>query len=407
MNAILFTAALALGQTSPTPVVPTSTALDGVWTVVAAEVNGRPENLSGSNRSIAIKNNTLTLPGVAALHGTVQLELGRNGTLRAIPAAIGTGNRRDPARPETTTDPGAPVSVVAGASGVYVRTADYLVLTIGDPSTATATGTGVGAATDARPVTNADATLPPAGPTTSIGQPPVSLVLRRATGTDAAPATAAPTPPALTTAPAMQRVSSIIGSNVTLSDGSTAGRIDDMVYGSNGTLDYAVLGNNGMFTAVPWGGLSWDTANRVAMLPLTRDQFGTIPTFGANAWSTLLADAAFGQRLQTSLNNFQDANGRPLFNRPGTNVMNRTGNPKQATNQNQPGNQSGTTTSNRPVTPGPARPGTQPNNQPPNQTTSPNTNRPNTPPANQQPGQPAAQPNTNRPGTQPGTKPPA
>jgi hypothetical protein len=117
MNAILFTAALALGQTSPTPVAPTSTALDGVWTVVAAEVNGRPEIVSDGNRSLAIKNNTLTLPGVAALHGTVQLELGRNGTLRAIPAAIGHGCGRHAAsgRPDDLDRP-APSFTSAAAS---------------------------------------------------------------------------------------------------------------------------------------------------------------------------------------------------------------------------------------------------------------------------------------------------
>jgi hypothetical protein len=192
----------------------------------------------------------------------------------------------------------------------------------------------------------------------------------------------------------------MMGSNVTLSDGSTAGRIDDLVYGDNGMIDYAVLGNNGTFTAVPWTGLFFDASNRVANLPLTRDQFATIPTFAANTGALLLSDPAFIQRLQNSLMSFQDANGRPLFNQFGTNVMNRMG--------VQPGmhTQTGTTTSNRPNTQGTNRPMTQPTNQQPN-TTRPGTQPTNQPPANQQPGQPATQPNTNRPGTQPGTKPPA
>src|SRR5437764_14381525 len=96
MNALMMAAALALGQTQPDVIAPTTTALDGVWTVVALEINGRPTDLSEKDRGLAIRNNMLTLPGIAAMHGTLRLELGQKGTLRAIPAATGTGNRRDP-----------------------------------------------------------------------------------------------------------------------------------------------------------------------------------------------------------------------------------------------------------------------------------------------------------------------
>ena len=66
MNALLMAAALALGQAAPDSTAPPNTALDGVWSVVAMEVNGRPATITEKDRSLPIRNNTLTLPGLAA-----------------------------------------------------------------------------------------------------------------------------------------------------------------------------------------------------------------------------------------------------------------------------------------------------------------------------------------------------
>lgn len=370
MYALLLMAGIA-GQASPVPVSGT-TALDGVWTVVALEINGRPTALEPDKQGLTIRNNTLTLPSIAAMHGVLRLELDPRGTLRAFPAGA-AGSRRDAA--ESPAGSG----VVGGANGVYVRTADHLAVTIGDPSTATATGAGTGSAQPA----NAD----PAGErvATTVGQPPVSLILRRSTGVDAPPSTAAaPPPPAPSdTQPAIQpesplrRMSTVIGSDVKLSDGSSAGSITDFAYAPNGSIDYGILGNGGTFSAVPWNAFSWN-ANGLATLPLTRTQFGTIPTFGANEWSNLLANRPFKLQLQNTFVNFRDANGQPVFNL-GMNARNQTG--IQTGNQNaiQRGGQPG-------VQPG-AQPGGQPGNQP--------GARPNAPPAGQPKGQPKGPPPPN------------
>jgi hypothetical protein len=407
MNALMLTAALALGQADPDVIAPASTALDGVWTVVAMEVNGRPTELGEGNRSLAIRNNTLTLPGVAALHGTVRLELGPKGTLRAIPAATGTGNRRD------TTDAAPTAGSVGAANGVFVRTADYLVVTIGDPSAATATGTGVGSKPETRqgadpngpvPVTPNDKTT-----VTTVGQPPVSLVLRRATGTDAAPSTAATPPPAApatdTAQPAsLRRISTAVGTNVTLSDGTVAGRIEDLVYGDNGALDYAVLSSNGTFSAVPFSAMNWNAAGGVVTLPLTRAQFSTIPTFGTADWSNMLTNPGFTQRIQNTFVNFRDVNGQPIFNlgmnnRIGAQTGNRTTNKvgNQQRNTLQPNNPTGT---NQPGQPGTTQPGTVPGTPP----TQPGA-QPKVPPAAQPKVPPGPQPKV-PPGTPPKKDPP-
>src|SRR5262249_999314 len=216
---------------------------------------------------------------------------------------------------------------VGSANGVYVRTADYLVLTIGDPSAATATGTGVGAKPDERPAVEPVPPLPGDKTTvTTVGQPPVSLVLKRSASADAAPSPAAtPPPPAPGTAPAtpvveaatFRRLSSAMGSNVTLSDGSTAGQLEDFVFSTNGAIDFALLNNGGTFSTVPFNALTFNAATGFASIPLTRAQFATIPTFGANDLSTLMTNRALFQRVNNTFISFRDINGQPIFNNIG------------------------------------------------------------------------------------------
>jgi len=148
-------------------------------------------------------------------------------------------------------------------------------------------------------------------------------------------------------APTQRRMSSIVGLNVTLGDGTSAGRVADVVYGSNGMIDYVTLDNNGVFSAVPWAALNWDATRGLAILPLTRTQFGTVPTFGANDWSNILANPNFSQQLQNTFTNFQGPNGQPLFNQLNNNAPNRMGNRVGG----QPGMQPGTQPKALPKTP--------------------------------------------------------
>jgi hypothetical protein len=362
-------------------------------------VNGRPAELPRGDRGLAIKNNTLTLPGVAAMHGTIRLDLGPKGMLRAMPAAAGTGNRRD-------STAGATTGLVGSAAGVYVRTADYLVMTIGDPSTATGTGTGAGAAPDPRQTAGQGAATPPqpgsvadTATVTTVGQPPVSLVLRRSTSADAPPSTAVAPPPGPSTGDAtmqaaqnLRRISTTIGSEITLSDGSTAGRVEDLVMDSNGALDYAVLSNNGTMAAVPWGAMSWNAATGLGTLPLTRAQFATLPTFATTDWSNMLTNPAFTQRVNNTFINFRDVNGNAVFNNAMVNGVNRVGmrtnnSTQNVTNQGRVGSQSNTQ---------PNQTNNQTNNQTqPNQTnnqTNPSGGRPGTPNPGGTPKTPPAQP---------------
>jgi hypothetical protein len=419
----LMSALFALGLAQSDGAAKTTNSLDGVWTIVAMEVNGRPSKIDEKDSGLAIRNNTLTLPGIASMHGVIRIELGPKGVLRAIPAARGTGNRRD-----TSDDPGG---AIGEATGVYVRTANHLALTIGDPSTATATGTGVGPDVPATADPPIPGSPPAEKPQPTVGQPPVSLVLKRSTGSDAPPSTAAtPPPPAPSTnplpntaapapgAPAAndsavntstpQRVSTMMGSNVTLSDGTVAGRIDDFVFGDSGT--FAVLDNAGTFNAVPFNALSFGATPGVATLPLNRAQFATVPTFGANDVNAFLRDPRFFTRVQNTFIGFRDINGNPVFNSIGMNSLtNRGQNPNQQPmnrTTSQPGNARINQPGNQPNQ-GAAQPGTVPGaagTQPGGSKAVPGGTDPNTiqgnpaPPRGQPPpAQPKGQPSTGQP----------
>jgi hypothetical protein len=162
------------------------------------------------------------------------------------------------------------------------------------------------------------------------------------------------------TAQNLRRISSTIGTNVNLSDGATAGRVEDLVMGADGSLDYAILSNNGALSAVPWGAMSWNGATGVATLPLTQAQFATLPTFATTDWSNLLTNPAFTQRVNNTFINFRDVNGNAIFNNAMVNGMNRVGMRTHNSTQNMPvgraGNQPNQTNNQQPNATAP-RPG--------------------------------------------------
>jgi len=408
MNAFLLTTALALGQPPDATATP-STALDGVWTVIAMEVDGRPATVTDKSSTLAIRNSTLTLPGAAAMHGTLRLDLGARGTMRVIPAAVGTGNRRDPLANNTSPTPAAsgPTNAPTGtsgtgipgaATGVYVRTADYLIMTIGDPSAATATGTGTGPTGGVPATSPPDATAnpPTTGTVATVGQPPVTIVLRRSMGNDAAPSTASAPPAAdsATTAPATQeaprRASEIIGQNVTASDGTTVGRVSDVAYGADGTgyaLTTSTTGATTTTTPIPLNAMNFGANGQLSSLGMTPAQFGALPTL-ANGNLNMLTNPNFVNRLRNGF-------GLPIRNTTTSSTTSTTtiGN--------------GTITSpNTGLPVNPTGPGTG-RNANPGANTNPNTNNPNTnqPGTNQNPNttNPNTNPNTNQPGTNPNT----
>lgn len=157
MYATLTAAALglALGQ-PPTlggvaqPAAPAAgPALDGNWTVVVLEKNGKAVQDAAKNMTVSIRGNVVTFNktvGAAAGEAmALRVEFGRNGTVRVSEGA--TDNKfgaTQPAVPPGTT-PGSTGPDPGVRTGVYVLTQDYLAVCVHDTTTGAAPVTATGA----------------------------------------------------------------------------------------------------------------------------------------------------------------------------------------------------------------------------------------------------------------------
>jgi hypothetical protein len=185
----------------PRPADPTATtSLDGTWTVVAFERNGRPV-ADADTMSVTIRNGLITFTGgdESARLRPMRLEFAPNGMVRLIetPPADPPGTRPGTTPPDApkTERPVAPGSTpgVPARTGVYVLTRDFFVLSLNDTPAATDTaarpGTTPPAATpDPRPGTapRADYT---AGYRPTPTATPFAVVILKRSGPGTAPGT--------------------------------------------------------------------------------------------------------------------------------------------------------------------------------------------------------------------------
>jgi len=206
MNAVILMAALGMGQTGTQGgATAGNTSLDGTWSVVSVEVNGRQmsgmtgtgagsgsgagsssgstsgtggtsggtgsgaggSGAGGMGSTVTIRNNTLTLPGVAALPGMLRLEVGPRFTVRVTPAsghangagssgasgASGSGSGSGSSSGSGRTGTGSGAGGTSGttgseaaalSSGVCVHTHDFLCIALGDNSMAGGSGAASG-----------------------------------------------------------------------------------------------------------------------------------------------------------------------------------------------------------------------------------------------------------------------
>jgi len=208
MNAVILMAALGMGQAGTQGgATAGNMSLDGTWSVVSIEVNGRQmsgthtgtgagsgsgtgsnsgsgstsgtgsgtaggtgaggSGAGGMGSTVTIRNNTLTLPGVAALPGMLRLEVGPRFTVRVTPAsgdangagssgasgASGSGSGSGSSSGSGRTGTGSGAGGTSGttgseaaalSSGVCVHTHDFLCIALGDNSMAGGSGAASG-----------------------------------------------------------------------------------------------------------------------------------------------------------------------------------------------------------------------------------------------------------------------
>ena len=111
------------------------------------------------------------------------------------------------------------------------------------------------------------------------------------------------------TATEVRKVTTVIGSNVVVTGGTTVGRVEDIVLGDSGCIDFVVVSFENKFALVPWGVTTVDVAQRAVRVDVAVDKFRTVPTFTRDHWPNL-SDATYVERVRTVFGNAADRRDR-------------------------------------------------------------------------------------------------
>src|SRR5579884_2402936 len=77
----------------------------------------------------------------------------------------------------------------------------------------------------------------------------------------------------------VRRVSTILGANVTLDQGSSVGKVVDLVLNDNGCVDFVVISYEDHYVALPWAVATVNYDEHVIRIDVTRERLREIPTF--------------------------------------------------------------------------------------------------------------------------------
>ena len=75
------------------------------------------------------------------------------------------------------------------------------------------------------------------------------------------------------------RAKQVIGTTVSIQGNRGIGSVDDIVFDSNGQIDYLVVANQGRMVSVPWQAAKYDPQARSAVVNITQEQFQSVPTY--------------------------------------------------------------------------------------------------------------------------------
>ena len=82
------------------------------------------------------------------------------------------------------------------------------------------------------------------------------------------------------------RAKQVLGTRIMIMGNTAAGTVDDLVFDDAGNLEYLIVENNGKLWTVPWEAAKFDLEKKMAMVPLTAEQYKTIPTYTTTSYPT-------------------------------------------------------------------------------------------------------------------------
>ena len=92
-----------------------------------------------------------------------------------------------------------------------------------------------------------------------------------------------------------RRMSQLIGSNVQLQGANNFGRVEDVLLGPNGGMEYLVVGSNGRHALMPWGAATFNQAGRTVSYNVTPQAVQPL-FFAPGAWPNV-SDQQFTRRM--------------------------------------------------------------------------------------------------------------
>lgn len=108
------------------------------------------------------------------------------------------------------------------------------------------------------------------------------------------------------------RAKEIIGTKILIKGDTGVGTVDDLVFDDAGNLEYLIVDSNGKLVTVPYEAATFDVTKKVAMVPLTAEQYQAIPTYTSTTYPTY-----FAPTYRTEVYKYYGLSPRPLrlFNR--------------------------------------------------------------------------------------------
>jgi sporulation protein YlmC with PRC-barrel domain len=107
----------------------------------------------------------------------------------------------------------------------------------------------------------------------------------------------------------LYRADNILGAKVEDKQGAYLGKVDDLVFGEDGHINYLILaeggflGMGGRLIPIPWSGVdevgrtvSLMSVDRVVHLDVSKERLATAPSFGRDEWNQF-AKADFKQKV--------------------------------------------------------------------------------------------------------------
>ncbi len=105
----------------------------------------------------------------------------------------------------------------------------------------------------------------------------------------APPQATPPAPVAKAPAPQEYRVKQVLGTKVHIQGDLAIGIVDDIVFDTNGQIEYLIVLNEGKLVTVPWQAAKFNFEKRIAVVNITQDQYRVIPNFGLGIFPRFFA----------------------------------------------------------------------------------------------------------------------